>query len=69
MVRGTAVGAIGEELTGSTPGVPDEELLAQFLDGERLASEDAFQALVARQRAVYRAAHRSRHAGSGGGSP
>jgi RNA polymerase sigma factor (sigma-70 family) len=48
MIRGIAEGTNGQGTSTAVSGPTDEELLAQFLDGEGAASEDAFQALVGR---------------------
>src|SRR5262249_47737846 len=48
MVRGIAERAIRQEFTTTALGATDEELLAQFLDTDGVASEDAFHTLVGR---------------------
>ncbi len=48
MAGAIAARAIKQAFAISAEGIPDEELLARFLDGTGTASEDAFRVLVAR---------------------
>ena len=45
---GTPPGLIGQDTVARADGLPDRDLLAQFLGGDRAGSEAAFRALVAR---------------------